>query len=127
LVIAFYCNFFLGVLVENLRGLALFPFKKLVFDYKKLNLELTLLPQSLNYYTPLYEFQFSRHFSQSVSLRQRLGLTDKRPAHVGPIGVSRFRSFPVLCRNRHNVQAPETREYCFNDYFKYFNIYSTLL
>ena len=25
LVIAFYCNFFLGVLAENLRGLALFP------------------------------------------------------------------------------------------------------
>ena len=26
LVIAFYCNFFLGVLAENLRSLALFPF-----------------------------------------------------------------------------------------------------
>jgi hypothetical protein len=25
LVTAFYCNFFLGVLAENLRGLALFP------------------------------------------------------------------------------------------------------
>jgi hypothetical protein len=45
----------------------IFYFKKLVFDYKKLNLELTLLPQNLNYYAPLYEFQFSRHFSQPAS------------------------------------------------------------
>jgi hypothetical protein len=27
LVIAFYCNFFLGVFAENLRGLAIFPKK----------------------------------------------------------------------------------------------------
>ena len=36
LVIAFYCNFFLGVLAENLRGLALFPlrFKYFPFSFK---------------------------------------------------------------------------------------------